>query len=70
MRSEKGATFSDLLLYVEANNKTAGAETALRDTKTNAARSPVTAAALITWMNRHELARSALDWALSLPPKP
>jgi tetratricopeptide (TPR) repeat protein len=69
LRSEKGATFSDLLLYAEANNKTAGAETALRETETNAARSPVTAAALITWMNRHELARTALDWALTLPPE-
>ena len=69
LRSEKGVKFSDLLLYTEANNKTAGAETALRDTETNAAGAPVTAAALITWMNRHERAQAALDWALSLPPK-
>jgi predicted Zn-dependent protease len=67
LRSEKGAKFSDLLLYAEANNKTAAAEMALRDAETNAAGSPVTAAALITWMNRHELARAARDWALSLP---
>ena len=69
LRSEKGMKFTDLLLYTEANNKTAGAETALRDAETSAAESPVTAAALITWMNRHELARAALDWALQLPPK-
>jgi hypothetical protein len=69
LRSEKGAKFSDLLLYAEANNKTAGAGTALRDAETNAAASPVTAAALITWMNRHELAQAARDWALSLPSK-
>jgi predicted Zn-dependent protease len=67
LRAEKGAKFSDLLLYAEANNKTAGAETALRDAERNAAGSPVAAAALITWMNRHELALVARDWALSLP---
>jgi predicted Zn-dependent protease len=67
LRAEKGAKFSDLLLYAEANNKTIGAETALRDAEKNAAGSPATAAALITWMNRHELARAARDWALSLP---
>jgi len=69
LRATKGAKFSDLLLYTEANNKTAGAEAALRDAERNAAASPVTAAALITWMNRHELARAARDWALSLPPE-
>ena len=69
LRSANGVQFSDLLLYVEANNKTAGAEMALRDAETHAAGSPVTAAALITWMNRHELAQAARDWALTLPPK-
>jgi predicted Zn-dependent protease len=69
LRSEKGAKFSDLLLYAEAHNKTAGADMALRDAETNAAGSPVTAAALITWMNRHELAQAGRDWALSLPSK-
>jgi predicted Zn-dependent protease len=67
LRAERGAKFSDLLLYAEANNKTASAGTALRDAETNAAGSPVTAAALITWMNRHELAQTARDWALGLP---
>jgi len=69
LRSEKGAKFSDLLLYAEAHNKTAGADMALRDAETNAAGSPVTAAALITWMNRHDLAQAGRDWALSLPSK-
>ncbi|MFL6519337.1 MAG: hypothetical protein ACJ8NS_03885 [Chthoniobacterales bacterium] len=69
LRSEKGATFPDLLLYAEANNKTSSADMALRDAETNAAGSPVTAAALITWMNRHELAQAGRDWALSLPSK-
>jgi predicted Zn-dependent protease len=67
LRAEKSATFSDLLLYVEANNKTAGAEIALHDAETNATRSPTAAAALITWMNRHELAQPGRDWALGLP---
>jgi len=67
LRSANGATFSDLLLYVEANIKTGGADLALHDAETNAARSPAVAAALITWMNRHEMAGAARDWALGLP---
>ena len=67
LRSDKGATFADLLLYVEANSKTANGEMALHDAQTNAAGSPVKAAALIAWMNRHEMARLARDWALGLP---
>ena len=69
LRAEKGATFSDLLLYVEASRKNSGDQNALLDAETNAARSPVTAAALVTWMNRHEMAQVARDWALSLPPQ-
>lgn len=67
LRAEKGATFSDLLLYVEASRKNSGDQRALLDAETNAARSPATAAALITWMNRHEMAQAARDWALGLP---
>jgi len=67
LRAEKGATFADLLLYVEAHNKGAGAEIALHDAETNAVRSPAAAAALITWMNRHEMAEGARAWALGLP---
>ena len=67
LRAERGATFPDLLLYVEANNKGAGAEIALHDAETNAIRAPATAAALITWMNRHEMAEPARTWALQLP---
>jgi tetratricopeptide (TPR) repeat protein len=69
LRSEKGATFSDLILYAEASRESTRAEAALRDVETSAARSPATAAALVTWMNRHEQAQTALDWALGLPPK-
>ena len=67
LRAEKGATFGDLLLYVEASRRNSGDQNALLDAETNAARSPATAAALITWMNRHEMAQAARDWALSLP---
>lgn len=67
LRAENGATFNDLLLYVEAKNKSGGADLALHDAETNAARSPAVAAALITWMNRHEMAGAARDWALGLP---
>jgi predicted Zn-dependent protease len=67
LRLEKGATFSDLLLYVEAAQKTDAAAPALRDAETNATRSPAIAAALITWMNRHGMAQNARDWALALP---
>jgi hypothetical protein len=67
LRTEKGATFADLLLYVEASRKNSGDQNALLDAETNAARSPATAAALITWMNRHEMAQAARDWALGLP---
>jgi cytochrome c-type biogenesis protein CcmH/NrfG len=67
LRSEKGATFADVLLYVEANNKTESGSLALHDAEKDAAHSPRVAAALINWMNRHEMARTALDWALGLP---
>jgi hypothetical protein len=67
LRLEKGATFSDLLLYLEATQKTDAASMALRDAEANATRSPAIAAVLITWMNRHGLAKPALDWALALP---
>jgi predicted Zn-dependent protease len=69
LRNEKGATFTDLLLFVEASRKNSDGDLALHDAETNAARSPATAAALITWMNRHEMAKAARDWALGLPPE-
>src|SRR5205085_4041829 len=67
LRVEKGATFSDLLLYLDATQKTDAAPTALHDAETEATRSPGVAAALITWMNRHGMAKPALEWALALP---
>jgi tetratricopeptide (TPR) repeat protein len=67
LRLEKGATFSDLLLYLEATHKTDAATTALREVEANAIRSPAVAAALITWMNRHGMAQAAREWGLALP---
>jgi hypothetical protein len=67
LRNEKGATFTDLLLFVEASRRNSDGDLALHDAETNAARSPATAAALITWMNRHDMAKAARDWALGLP---
>jgi predicted Zn-dependent protease len=67
LRAEKGTTFADLLLYVEASKTSSRADIAVHDAETNAAGSPARAAALITWMNRHEMATTARDWALSLP---
>lgn len=67
LKSEKGATISDALLYLEATHASPDAGVALLDLQSQASRSPVAAAALIAWMNRHEMAQSALEWGLSLP---
>ena len=67
LRSEKGAMLADLLLYLEANKNNDASQTALRDAEVSASQSPAAAAALITWMNRHNLAKPALDWGLTLP---
>ncbi len=67
LRSEKGAVFSDLLLYLEATYKSDTTGNTLRDAQVIAAKTPATAATLITWLNRHDLARNALEWGLALP---
>ena len=67
LRTEKGCTFGDLLLYVEATQNTDRAESALHEAEELASKSAATAALLITWMNRHALAQPARDWALALP---
>ena len=69
LKSEKNATFSDLLLYVEATHGTEAAQACLLEVQSRAGQSPATAAPLITWMNRHAMAQAALTWGLSLPPK-
>jgi predicted Zn-dependent protease len=67
LKAEKGATLPDLLLYLEAIQKTDAGEVALRDAQLHASQSPVAVSALITWMNRHGMAQSALAWSLALP---
>jgi hypothetical protein len=67
LKSEKSASFSDALLYLEATHASELKPTALLEIEGNAKQSPVAAAALITWMNRHEMAKSAIEWGLSLP---
>lgn len=67
LKSEKSATFSDSLLYLEAAQASDGAQAALLEVEAQAKNSPAAAVALITWMNRHEMAKSALEWAFSLP---
>lgn len=67
LRAEKGCTFGDILLYVDATRNTDAAEKALHDAEDLASRSAATTALLITWMNRHTLAQPALKWALTLP---
>ena len=67
LKAEKGATFSDLLLYLEATQKTDAGQAALQEAQTHAAKSPAIASALITWMNRRGMAKPALGWALVLP---
>ena len=65
--TEKGTTFSDVLLYVEATRNTDAGEIAMRNAETLASQSAATAALFITWLNRHALAQPALEWALALP---
>ena len=67
LRAEKNATISDLLLYLEATYKADNGAAALRDAQEIARKTSATAAALITWMNRHALAAEALEWGLALP---
>jgi predicted Zn-dependent protease len=67
LKSEKGATLSDGLLYLEATQKTDAGDVALQEAQAHATQSPIAASALITWMNRHGMAKPALDWALALP---
>jgi hypothetical protein len=67
LKSEKRATFSDALLYLEAAQAGDGAAAALLELEARAKDSPAETVALITWMNRHEMAKSAIEWVLVLP---
>jgi hypothetical protein len=67
LKSEKGATFSDALLYLEAVQGTEMARPAILDVQSSANKSSVAASTLITWMNRHAMATAAIEWGLTLP---
>lgn len=67
LKSEKSATISDNLLYLEAAQSSEMAPAALLEAQTKAQESPAAAVALITWMNRHEMAKAAIEWGLALP---
>jgi hypothetical protein len=67
LKSEKCSTFSDALLYLEATKASDVARAALLELEAKAKDSPAAATALITWMNRHEMAKAAIEWGSSLP---
>lgn len=60
-------TLPDRLLLLEATLGTDDGVAALRDTQALAAAAAPSAAELITWMNRRDLAQQALFWSASLP---
>jgi tetratricopeptide (TPR) repeat protein len=66
LRAETAATFSDALLCFEALEGTEAAAPAFLQLQTKAADSAAAAAQLITWLNRHELARVAVYWSGTL----
>lgn len=67
LKSEKNATISDTLLYLEAAQSSEAAPDALLEAEAKAQKSPAAAVALITWMNRHGMAKAAIEWGLALP---
>jgi Flp pilus assembly protein TadD len=67
LRSEKSGSFADLLLYLEAVQGTELAAPAIQEAQSKANKSAVAASLLITWMNRHSLAKPAVEWGLTLP---
>lgn len=64
-----GANASDALLLLESRQGTERAAATLAEIERRARGSSEAAAALITWMNRHEQAAAALAWAHALPDK-
>lgn len=67
LHAEPQSTFSDGLIYFDAIRKTERAPAALQSLQDEAAHAADKTAALITWLNRHELAQNALDWSATLP---
>jgi hypothetical protein len=67
LNSEKDAIISDALLYLEAAQSSEAAPEALLEVEAKAQGSPAAAVALITWLNRHGMAKAAIEWSLALP---
>ncbi len=67
LSAENGATLADAILQFQASEGTDKAVPLFRALLTRAAASSATTAELITWLNRHELARVALLWSATLP---
>ena len=67
LRSQEGAGFGDALLYFQSVEGTDAAAPAMAELQAKAAASPLAAAQLITWMNRHGMATVAALWSSSLP---
>lgn len=67
LNAQPAATFSDSLLNFQAAEGTPSAESALATAQKRAAAAPAEAAQLITWLNRHDMARIAAEWGVALP---
>jgi len=67
LRAQERSTFADALLYFQAVEGTDAVGPALEELKSKAAESPATAAELITWLNRNEMAIVAAHWSQQLP---
>jgi Flp pilus assembly protein TadD len=67
LKAEKNASFADRMLWLAASQDTGQAAAALAEIKAAASARAATASELITWMNRHNLAKEALTWAKQLP---
>ncbi len=63
------ATGADSLLLYQASQDTPAAAATLASVQTKAATTPERAAELIDWLNRHEMAQTALAWREQLPQK-
>ena len=67
MQADDRAEFTDELLHFQAVEGTELAAQALQRLQSKAATQPKTAADLITWLNRHDMAVVALEWGKRLP---
>jgi Flp pilus assembly protein TadD len=67
LKNEERFTFADALVYFQAVQGTDAAAPALEELKAKAAQSPATAAELITWLNRNQMAIVAEHWSTQLP---